>query len=105
MLRLTTDSAPQLVDVGPTTKFGLVPQFSLLGLLQHHLGHEDPPRIPFTAPRQIAQVGSAPGEDRPRVDHAIVPPAVQSAQTSVPSYGRLRSGANSRFQINTLRVK
>ena len=30
---------------------------------------------------------------------------VQSAQTSVPSYGRIRAGANSRFQISTLRVK
>ena len=32
-------------------------------------------------------------------------PVTQSAHTSVPSYGRLRSGANSRFQINTLRMK
>ena len=31
--------------------------------------------------------------------------ATQSAQTSVPSYGRLRSGANSRFQMSTLRMK
>ena len=70
-----------------------------LRLLQHHLGDEDPPRITLAPPRKIAHSRNTPGEDEPGVDH------VQSAQTSMPSYGRLRSGAASRFQTSTFRLK
>ena len=41
-----------------------------LGLLQHHLGDEDRPRVTLAPPRQVAQLCHAPREDVARVDQA-----------------------------------
>ena len=41
-----------------------------LGLLQHHLGDEDRPRVTHRAPRQVAQLRHAPCEDGAGVDQA-----------------------------------
>ncbi len=75
------------------------------GLLEHHLGDENSPGVAIASPGEVAEIVGAPGEDGPRIDHGARTAQAQSAQTSVPSYGRLRSGANSRFQISTLRTK
>ena len=104
-------------------RFPLRDHTRCLRLLEHHLGDEDRPRIA----RRVATAGrAAAASPTPARRPASMPAAaarsrelladagaragstrtgVGQSQTSAPSYGRVRSGANSRFQISTLRLK
>ena len=64
-----------------------------LGLLQHHLGDEDRPRVALASPRQVAQLRHAPGEDGARVDQAALlsRPRRRCRRTGACGRGRTRA--------------
>ena len=81
-----------------------------LSLLSHHFAHEDRPAVACGAPRQVAQPRFSPDKQwfddvQWRFDCHRGSCRGHSAQTSWPSYGRSRLGADARFHTITRRRK